>query len=172
MKPLALSLLGVFLLVSTQRGLPPKEGRVPSVLAQNPSPKTLRLRQRTARELLELGRSHLEAGELAKALEKLKLALERSPRGALADEALLYMGRAELGLGRPWLALKSLKPLVARPKDNPFRPEALYLAGEAYLRLMDKVQALRHWKELEARYPGHRLAPKARRAIEQMASRR
>lgn len=131
-----------------------------------------KVRERSAKELLRLGRRHFEAGELAAAVEKLQLSLERTTDGANVDEALVLIGRAELARGRPLVAAASFRQLLETAPKSPMRPEALYHAGEAFHRLNDKVQALRQWKELEARYSSHPLAAKAREAIRRMAAER
>lgn len=131
-----------------------------------------KVRERSAKDLLRLGRRHFEAGELAEAVEKLQLSLERTKDGARLDEALVLIGRAELARGRPLVAAASFRQLLETAPKSPMRPEALYHAGEAFHRLYDKVQALKQWKELEARYPSHPLSAKAGESIRQMAAER
>lgn len=153
------------------RPAPPPE-RSPGAGAPSRPGGGVNIRERTAEELFTLGVRHFEAGELASAVEKLRLYLERSDDKGRADDALLILGRAELARGHPLAAVESLARLAAVFPRSPRRPEALYYGAEAYLRLYDKPQALRMWKELEKRYPSHPLAPKAREAIRQMASER
>lgn len=130
------------------------------------------VRERSADELLRLGRRYLEAGEVAAALEKLHLYLERAKDGTQADEAHVLVGRAELARGRPLVAAASFRRVLDNAPDSPERPEALYYAGEAFHGLHDKVQALKRWKELVERYPSNPLAAKAREAIRRMAAER